>query len=214
MHVCEHCDHQRSDELSKAIHLRLGYREYLGNLDELTAKRHSYIDFAHHLNGILLRLLRNDFVLEEELSVFVGRPPATPVMRADSVLVTSFGVFVIARISASGFIASDEQPGRLGEIHGLGNRDVFSYQDPAPVAGALKLVLRDLAVPVEAVTIFDNPDCQLGNMLPLNMLKLCELPHFLRVKEEQMRGFYRRVDTEGIYRRLQACCNRPMQGKH
>jgi hypothetical protein len=214
MDVCEHCEHERSDELSKALHLRLGYRGSLGNLDELTAKRHRYIDFAHHLNGILFRFLRDDFVLEEELSVFVGRPFATPVMRADSVLVTSFGVFVIARISASGFITSDEQPGALGASHGLGNPDVFSYEDPTPVAGALKLVLRGLPVPVEAVTIFDNPDCKLANTLPLNMLKLCELHHFLRVKEEQMRGYYRRVDTEDIYRRLRACCNRPIQSKH
>ena len=83
----------------------LGYPNRRAKEPAVAEHRQKFVDFSRKLHAVLAPLLGECYSLHEELTVLTLSGFAGPMIRADCVVLTDFGVFVITHVQWSGHVS-------------------------------------------------------------------------------------------------------------
>ncbi|MFM0629617.1 hypothetical protein [Paraburkholderia xenovorans] len=186
----------------------LGYPNRYAKEPAVAIHRQKFVDFSRKLHAVLAPLLGQCYSLHEELTVLTLSGFAGPTIRADCVVLTDFGVFVIRHVQWSGHVSQGLDADSLHVVTEEGKRE--TYPSPltyaAPAVHFLSALLAEFRCPVEIIAIIDNEMSEIGFSLSTSLLKLSEFHHFLRVRRERTRERYQYFDVRAMGERLRTGC--------
>lgn len=187
----------------------LGYPNRFANKPEVAKRRQGYIDFSRKLHAVLAPLFGERYSLHEELTVLTLDGLAGPRIRADCVALTDIGVFVISQIDWAGKVGKSGEEGqlRVETAPGVTENSVCPLRYTAPAVHFLGAVLDGFNCSIESIAVFENETCKFDVGLSTSLLRLSELHHFFRARQE--RAFGRSayvIDVREMGERLRAGC--------
>jgi hypothetical protein len=192
----------------------LGYPNRFAKEPLLVKRRQKYLAFEQKLHAVFAPLLGNYYCLHEELTVFTSKGLSGPVIRADCVAVTQFGVFIIYGVTQGGRVDPGSDADTLRVVNESGTLKVATspLHSIAPAMPFLELLLAPSQCPIEIIVVVDNEATELGAGLPTSLLKISELHHFLRVRRERAHVRSGQFNVHELGDRLRAAC-RPIVGR-
>ena len=162
---------------------------YLGypNDDEekelsLLERRRQYAVFARKLNTIFRSLLDDNYALHENLTVLTRKGFNGRKVEVDCVAVTSFGVFVVSHLQATGYVNWGKTANEIVAISesGVSRTVPCPILQAAPAVQFLKALFARRQCPVIPIAVVTHNACDVDLSLSRAILKVDELPYFLR----------------------------------
>jgi hypothetical protein len=201
------CAHKHAHDFIRTQAI-LGYPNRYAKEPALAERRRGFVDFSRKLHGALAPLLGECCSLHEELTLLTSSGFAGRTIRADCVVLTNFGVFVITRVQWSGRVSvgADMDNLRVETEPGKTEAHPCPLTYAAPTVHVLSALLAQFRRPIEAVAIVDHEMSELGRGVPTSLLKLGDLHHFLRVKREDACDKFYHLDLRAMGERLRTGC--------
>jgi hypothetical protein len=186
----------------------LGYPNRFAKEPAVAKHRQKFVDFSRKLHAVLAPVLGECYSLHEELTVLTLSGFAGPTVRADCVVLTDFGVFVIRHVQWSGRVSRGLDADSLHVVTDEGKRETYPcpLTYAAPAVHFLSALLAEFRCPIETVAIIDNEMSEVGWGLSTSLLKLSEFHHFLRVRRERTHERYQYFDVCAMGERLRTGC--------
>lgn len=186
----------------------LGYPNRYAKEPAVAEHRCRFLDFSRKLHGVLAPLLGESYFLHEELTVLTSSGFEGRTIRADCVVLTNFGVFVITRVQWSGRVSVGMDPDNLRVEPEPGKTEThpcpLTYT--APAVHFLSALLSQFRRPIEPIAIIEHEESELGPGVPTSLLRLGDLHHFLRVRRELDCDRFNHLDLRAMSERLRTGC--------
>ncbi|WP_125474203.1 hypothetical protein [Caballeronia humi] len=192
----------------------LGYPNRFAKEPLVAQRRQKYLAFEQKLHAVFAPLLGDHYCLHEEFTVFTSKGVSGPVIRADCVAVTQFGVFIIYGVTQGGRLDPGADANKLRVVNESGTLKIASspLHTIVPAMYFLEFLLAPLQCPIEIIVVVDNEATELGEGIPTSLLKISELQHFLRVRRERAHVRCGQFNVHELGDRLRAAC-RPIVGR-